>query len=125
MCARHPETIVVIDHLARIGARGNFPKPEIEALCALAARPRVHVKVSAFHALGRKAPPYLDLAPLIRRVVADFGASRLMWGTDSPFAVANGNTYAAAFALIQDRLDLSASDRNELLRHTAERIFFR
>jgi len=48
-----------------------------------------------------------------------------MWGKDSPFAVLNGNTYAAAFELVHDRLGfLSAEDRDWLLGRTAERMFF-
>ena len=125
MCARHPETTVVIDHLCRIGVSGSFEEADIRALCALGARKQVHVKVSGFHALGGKAPPYLDLRPLIRRVYDAYGASRLMWGTDAPSQVINGNSYQAAFALVNERLDfLSKSDRDWILRGTAERIFF-
>ncbi|MEY4940190.1 MAG: hypothetical protein RIQ93_1925 [Verrucomicrobiota bacterium] len=125
MARRHPETPVVIDHLGRIGADGQFREADINALCGLAQQRQVKVKVSAFHALGNRQPPYLDLVPLIRRVFEAYGPQRLMWGTDSPFQVNQGNTYAASFGLIRDRLDfLSASDREWLLRRTAEETFF-
>ena len=45
---------------------------------------RCCVKVGAFYALGKKTPPYLDLAPLIRRVVQAFGAEPLHVGERLP-----------------------------------------
>ena len=79
------------------------------------------VKVGAFYALGKKTPPYLDLAPLIRRVVQAFGAERCMWESDCPFQVVR-DRYADSVALVRDRLDfLSPDDRDWLLRRTAER----
>jgi predicted TIM-barrel fold metal-dependent hydrolase len=125
MARRHPDTPVVIDHLCRIGFDGQFHEADLKALCGLARQRQIKVKVSAFHALGRKQPPYLDLAPLIRRVFEAFGPQRLMWGTDSPFQVVKGNTYAASFGLIHDRLDfLSDSDRDWMLCRSAEETFF-
>ena len=68
MCRRFPETTVIIDHLGRIGAGpdGAIRDADVDALCALAKHAKVYVKVGAFYALGKKTPPYLDLAPLIR-----------------------------------------------------------
>jgi predicted TIM-barrel fold metal-dependent hydrolase len=124
MCERFPETPVIIDHLARIGARGPIAEADVEALCRMARHPKVMVKVSAFYALGEKRPPYLDLAPLIRRVRDAFGAERLMWASDCPYQV-QGATYEDGIALVRDRLDfLSSGEREEILRKTAERFFF-
>ncbi|HZT33459.1 MAG TPA: amidohydrolase family protein [Bryobacteraceae bacterium] len=125
MCARHPETPVVIDHLARIGADGQIRDAAVRQLCDLARHTQVHVKVSAFYALGKKQYPYTDLAGLIQRVLEAYGPERLMWATDCPFQVQNGHTYAGSLELVRDRLDfLSAHDREWLLRGTAARVFF-
>ena len=125
MCARHPDTPVVIDHLGRIGADGLIRDGDVRQLCDLARHRQLHVKVSAFYALGKKQYPYLDLAPMIRRLVDAYGVERLMWASDSPFQVQNGNTYAGSIELVRDRLEfLSASDREWLLRKSAERVFF-
>jgi predicted TIM-barrel fold metal-dependent hydrolase len=125
MCEQHPNTPVVIDHLARIGAHGHFRESDMYSLCSLARHANVHVKVSAFYALGKKQPPYLDLVPLIRRVFDAFGPRRLMWGSDSPYQLAGTNTYRESITLVRDRLDfLTSEDREELLRGTAERVFF-
>jgi predicted TIM-barrel fold metal-dependent hydrolase len=125
MCARHPDTPVVIDHFARVGVDGTIREEELAALCGLAKHRKTHVKTSAFYALGKKAAPYLDLGPMIRRVLDAFGPERLMWASDAPFQVVGGHAYAPSVELIRDRLDfLSESDRLWLLRGTAERVFF-
>src|SRR5260370_41935634 len=50
MCAKFPDTPVVIDHMARIGASSEIRQADGRALCALARQRNVHVKVSAFYA---------------------------------------------------------------------------
>ena len=125
MCAKFPRTRVVIDHFARIGTGGTFPDAEVAQLCALAKFPHVHVKASAFYAFGQKRAPYLDFGPMIRRLRDTFGPQRLMWATDCPYQVQRGHTYADSVALIRDRLDfLSPTDRDWMLRGTAEKVFF-
>lgn len=124
MCTRFPKTPVVIDHMARIGVDGELRDRDIGALCHLARHPEVRVKVSAFYALGRKQPPYLDLAPMIRRLRDAFGAERLMWGTDCPYQV-EVQTYADSLRLVCEGLDfLSGEERDWLLRRTASGLFF-
>jgi len=116
---------VVLDHFARVGISGEIVESELDALCALAKFPQVHVKVSAFYALGRKAAPYSDLGPMIRRVLDAFGRERLMWASDSPFQVQSPHTYLDSIELIRSRLDfLTAEDKAWLLRRTAEKVFF-
>ena len=76
-------------------------------------------------ALGKKTPPYLDMAPLVRRLHDAYGRERLMRASDCPFQVQEGHTYANSIALIRDRLDfLTSEDKNWMLRKTAEKVFF-
>ena len=125
MCTKHPDTTVVIDHLARIGGDGSIRDADVRLLCGLAKHKKVKVKVSAFYALGRKQAPYKDLAPLIRRVFEDYGPRRLMWASDCPFQVANGHRYAPSIDLIRDGLPfLSQEDREWILARTAASVFF-
>jgi predicted TIM-barrel fold metal-dependent hydrolase len=126
MCRRFPETRVIIDHLGRIGVGpdGAIRDADVDALCALAGHANVFVKVGAFYALGKKTPPYLDLAPLIRRIVQAFGARRCLWESDCPFQV-DKHRYVDSLGLIRDRLDfLSKDDREWLLFRTAEHLFW-
>ncbi len=125
MCRKFPETPVIIDHLCRIGLHGPVGDKDVDALCALAKYPRVMVKVGAFYALGKKQPPYTDLAPLIERVVKAFGARRCMWESDCPFQVVK-QRYQDSIDLIRKRLTfLTDLDKEWLLRRTAEDFFFK
>ena len=126
MCRAFPRTPVVIDHFARIGMRGAIDQAQLDSLRGLAEFPNVAVKTSAFYALGRKTPPYDDLADMIRSLRDAYGAERLMWATDCPYQLAEGQGYGPSIALIRDRLDfLTAAERQAILRDTATRIFFR
>ena len=125
LCAKFPDTTVVVDHFARVGISGRVEPRSLDELCRLARYPNTHVKTSAFYALGEKQPPYLDLIPMVRRVVEAFGPERLMWASDCPFQVQGTHRYEASIALIRDRADfLSESDRRWMLRGTAEKVFF-
>jgi len=124
MCTRYPDTPVIIDHICRIGVGGKIDQAEVDTLCGLSRHKRVMLKVGAFYALGKRKAPYDDLLPLIRRVVEAYGPGRCMWETDCPFQVVNG-TYEASVALIRDRCEfLTTSEREQILRKTAERFFF-
>jgi predicted TIM-barrel fold metal-dependent hydrolase len=125
MCRKFPDTPVVIDHFARIGVDGVIRGDDLKRLADLSRHKHVAVKVSAFYALGAKKAPYYDLSPMIRRLLDAYGPQRLMWATDCPYQVQGDHTYAGSIELIRNRLDyLSATDRNWLLRGTAERVFF-
>lgn len=124
MCERYPDTNIVIDHFCRIGITGTILDSAVEALAAMARFPKVNVKVSAFYALGQKKPPHTDLEPMTRRLHQAFGANRLMWASDCPFAVDN-EKFRDAISLIRDGCSwLSDQDRAHLLTKTAERVFF-
>jgi predicted TIM-barrel fold metal-dependent hydrolase len=125
MCRKFTDTPVIIDHLCRIGVDGTIRDKDVDALCAMARHKRVMVKVGAFYALGKKAPPYTDLAPMIEKVVKAFGARRCMWESDCPFQVVD-HEYLNSFNLVKKRLPfLTDEDRDWLLRRTAEEFFFK
>ena len=126
MCRRFPETPVIIDHFCLIGKQADRVEEETRALCRMARHPRVMLKLGAFYALGKKQPPYLDMLPLIRRLVDAFDPHRCMWESDAPLQTRNGHTIEAAVAVIRDHADfLSSSDKQQILAGTAERLFFR
>jgi Amidohydrolase len=98
---------------------------DVEALCALAKHPKISAKIGAFYALGKKTPRYLDLVPLIKRVVQAFSPKRCMWESDCPFQIVK-DRYTDSLALVRDHLDfLPNDDRDWLLFRTAERILFK
>ncbi len=125
LCTKYPDTRVVIDHFARIGMAGPIEAAQIKTLTDLAKHRHVHVKVSAYYALGEKKPPHTELILMIRQLIAAYGVERLMWGSDSPYQIVKPNTYGDSLKLLTTHCDfLSAKDREQLLRETAERLFF-
>ncbi|MFO1019928.1 MAG: amidohydrolase family protein [Planctomycetales bacterium] len=124
MCEEFPETPVVVDHLSRIGVGNNIQDSDVKLLTDLAKHKNTTVKLSAFYALGKAKPPYLDLEPMIRKVYDAYGPERLMWATDCPYQVVS-QTYKQSIDLIESGLTfLSAADKEWILRKTAERVFF-
>lgn len=125
MCQANPGTTVVIDHFARIGVDGIPGEKEVQQLCRLARHKKTFVKLSAYYALGKKQPPHLELAPMIRQVLDAYGPERCMWASDAPYQIQKGNSYQASIDLIKDKLDfLSAGDKELLLGKTAEKVYF-
>ena len=126
MCAKYPDTPVIIDHLARIGAKGApITDEQVNELCALAQHKNILMKVGAFYALGTATPPYTDLLPMIERVVDAYGPDRCMWESDCPFQVQDPHKYDDSVALIRDHAEfLSPSDKEKILVTTAEKFFF-
>ena len=130
MCRRFPETPIILDHLCGVRIRDDvWPEYEIRALCRMARYPRIMVKLGPFQALGDGKAPYLDLLPLIERVVDAFGPERVMWESDSggPVQMKKPNRdFAASIALIRDHADfLSPGDKEQILVKTAEDFFFK
>lgn len=126
MCKRYPECPVIVDHFCLIGRKGRFVEEEIRALCRLARHRRVLVKLGAFYGLGAKQPPYLDMLPLIRRVVECFGPERCMWESDAPLQAKPPHTFHDAVAVIGEHADfLSPADKEQILVKTAEDFFFK
>ena len=84
-----------------------------------------YVKISAFYALGKKAPPYTDLGPMIKQLRDAYGSGRLMWASDCPYQVQGDHSYSASVDLITKKLDfLSAEEIENMMRGTAEGLFF-
>lgn len=125
MCAKYPDTSVVIDHFARVGVDGVIHDQDLRSLSALARHRKVKVKASAFYALGKKKAPYTDLRPLFRNVFEHFGPRRMMWASDCPFQLQDGHQYTPSIAFVREQLPfLSAEDREWVLSRTAQSVFF-
>lgn len=125
MCDEFPDTPVVIDHMCRIGVSGTIEEEEAKLLCSLSRHKNTTVKVSAFYALGKKKPPYLDLVPLIHRLYDAYGPDRLMWATDCPFQVVDHSYQDSIDLILKGAEFLTADEKDAILRRTAERVYFR
>jgi L-fuconolactonase len=116
----NPELTVVIDHMADC----PLDRPdELRLLLDLARYPRVLVKISDMWVLSRQAYPYADAQQLVKRLMENFGAQRLMWATNWPVSLQQLQ-YEKIVALYRDRLDfLSAEEHKEILSGTVERVW--
>ncbi len=120
LCAKHPDTVVVIDHMGTV--KSDQPERMAELL-ALAKRANVYVKISGFNKFD--LPPYAKLSGQIGQIIDAFGVDRLMWGSDLPVLEAEvPHRLSASLDLIRTGLGLSEGDQDALLRGTAEKLFF-
>jgi predicted TIM-barrel fold metal-dependent hydrolase len=82
----HPDLTFVIDHLGLpqppTRVRDEPPFKRLGELLALAQHPNVLVKFIGGPAYSDERYPFADIWPPLRRVIDEFGASRLMWGSD-------------------------------------------
>ena len=76
-----PETVVVIDHLAEqhMGDAAEFAD-----VLDLARFDNVYMKLSGLSHFARDEPFYESARPFTRRVIAEFGAQRMVWGAGTP-----------------------------------------
>lgn len=130
MCRRFPAAPIILDHVCGVRIKeGVFPAADLEALCRMAEFENVMVKLGPFQALGDGEAPYLDLLPLIRRIVGTFGAERCMWESDSggPIVMKDPHgDYVASIELIAKHADfLNVAEKEQVLYKTAEDFFFR
>ena len=108
--------------MTRIGELRPINDEHIAQLEKIAALPNTYVKISRLHALG-EGPPHNDLIPLIQRIINAFGLERCMWGSDSPYQVYK-ETLEDSLSVVRDKLGLSNSDRDQILKGTAEHLFW-
>jgi L-fuconolactonase len=115
-----PDLQVVIDHMADCPV-GDAEK--LAMLLALAKYPKVFVKVSHMWSLSREAYPYADAMEMVKRLLAVFGAKRLMAGTDWPISLPK-QSYAQTVALYREHMGfLLAEERAQLLSKTVQEVW--
>ena len=129
----HPKAVpVVIDHWgfprespgAPAAPGLAFDEAAWEALLKLGRdHATVYVKLSALFRVSREGPPYADLKPRFAALVDAYGADRLMWGSDFPFAQLSGGQGASLDAVAGFCADLPAGQRAAILGGTARALF--
>lgn len=76
-----PGTKVLIDHLAEphLGSGVEFAH-----VLDLAGFPDVYMKLSGLNHFAEDAPLYISALPFTKRVIQEFGADQLVWGSGTP-----------------------------------------
>lgn len=79
--ADHPETVVLIDHLAEPHKGDPI---EFANILDLAQFDHVYMKLSGLNHFKKDAPLYESAKPFTKRVIEAFGPDRMVWGSGSP-----------------------------------------
>lgn len=81
---RYPDLPVVVDHAAKPFIRDAIIDPWRADMAAVAARKRTMCKISGLVTEAARDWAERDLQPYVGHLLACFGPSRLMWGSDWP-----------------------------------------
>lgn len=126
LAQRHESLAIVLDHLGKPPI--DDPDPAAFArwrddLAALAALPRVSVKLSGLPAETTQEPTADLLGPWLRAVVDLFGPSRCMLGSDYPVSIRGGAPRSEWFELVRNAVQLSSGEWDEVREGTARRVY--
>nr|GMD50997.1 2-pyrone-4,6-dicarbaxylate hydrolase-like isoform X3 [Ipomoea batatas] len=126
LCTEFPSTVVLLDHVAFCKPPVNEKENQLfSAFLKLSRFPQVYVKFSALFRVSRNPYPYEDLSPVVSQVVSNYGANRVMWGSDFPFIVEEcgyKEAKEAVYSLAQ-KAQLSSSDVEWIMGKTALQVF--
>jgi predicted TIM-barrel fold metal-dependent hydrolase len=117
---RFPKLRVILDHLARPVQEDGPPYRGADSLWGLAAFPQVYLKVTERNLVGARSGQATPES-FFGRLVADFGASRIAWGSNYP---ASERSLPDLVRLAQDTLAfLPDSDRESIFSGTAQVLY--
>jgi L-fuconolactonase len=116
----NPELTVVIDHMADC----PLDRPDLlKLLLNLARYPKVFVKISDMWVLSKQPYPFADAAEQVKRLLAEFGAKRLMWATNWPVSLQQ-LSYQRIVELYRDHFGfVSREEHEEILSGTVQRVW--
>jgi predicted TIM-barrel fold metal-dependent hydrolase len=116
----NPELTVVIDHMADC----PLDRPDLlKLLLDLARYPKVFVKISDMWVLSKQPYPFADAQQQVKRLLAEFGAQRIMWATNWPVSLQQ-LPYNRIVDLYRDHLGVgSRKEHEEILSGTVQRVW--
>jgi L-fuconolactonase len=121
---QHPDIRFVLDHAAKPPVASGEREPWAPSIATLAAQPNVFCKLSGLVTEARwDGWTVEDIRPYAEHVLAVFGPSRVLWGSDWPVCELAGS-YARVREVADKLLDgLSAEERADVLGGTAMRVY--
>jgi L-fuconolactonase len=130
LAERHPKLTVVLDHVGcppiaaqRAGDREAWARWSA-LLGAVAQLPNVVAKLSGLATRAGSGWRPEHLRPSVERALEVFGPDRLMLGSDWPYALLEGDSYAQVWHGLRTTVDgLSDADRALVLGGTATRVY--
>jgi L-fuconolactonase len=125
LIARHPDTLVVIDHLGLQQTDiTDYSEvwDDLPKVLELAKMPNVRIKLSGAGTMSPQPYPFDDLWDPMLRIIDAYGVDRCMWGTDWTRAV-KSLTYQQGVDLFRNTDRLSDSERAMLMGGATERTY--
>jgi L-fuconolactonase len=120
LAKRFPSVPIIIDHFARPDVSDGPPYAKAAPLMSLAGLQNVYLKLTPV-ALDRLRQAKADAHAFLAKVVAEFGATRIAWGSNWPNSPGTLKEHvAAAKAALAP---LSEVDRDAILGGTALRLY--
>jgi L-fuconolactonase len=120
LAKRFPKVPIIVDHFARPDVSGGPPYAAAAPLMSLAPLSNVYLKLTPV-ALGRVQQAKADVHGFLAKVVTEFGASRIAWGSNWPNSPGTLKEHvAAAKAALAS---LTEADRDAILGGTALRLY--
>ncbi len=120
MAERFPDVRILLDHCARPALEDGPPYAAAASLLALARLPNIYLKLTPrifAEARRGKATP----ETFFPRLVAEFGAARLAWGSNYP---SSEGTLPALLKTARESLaSLPQADRNWIFAKTAQTLY--
>ena len=126
LARRHPNTLMVIDHLG-IPQPPEPPPPDepwadLPEVLSLAALDNVVIKISGAGTLSHESFPYPDIWEPLRQIFDAYGLDRCLWGTDWTRATRLLN-YEQGVEAFRVTDQLSDAEREVLMGGTLQRVY--
>lgn len=123
LAAAFPDLQIVIDHLAKPAVAEQQWEPWASLLTAAAQAPNVTAKISGLDTAAGPGYAAADVEPYVQHALAQFGADRLMFGSDWPISTLAGG-YTRWWDVIAEVLaPLPLAERSAIYGRTAARVY--
>ena len=120
LATRFPRVPVLVDHFARPDTSGGPPYAAAAPLFSMAKLPNIYLKYTT-PGLERLEKSKTDAAAFMTRLVAEFGADRIAWGSNWPN---NPGTMADHLRMAKAAIaGLSQADQDAILGGTALKLY--
>ena len=113
---------LLFDHCGRPDPRAGVGRPGFEALLALAATGRAHVKLSGLGKCSALPYPHSDAWPFVRALLDAYTPQGLLWASDWPFLRPSARIDYGTVQTLFERLVPDPADRRAILWDTPRRL---
>lgn len=114
---------ILVDHHGRPDVSKGIGGKGFDALLRMAGSGRCTVKLSGYDKFSHDALPFADAQPFTQALLAAFGPSHCLWGSDWPHLRATRRLDYGPLLRVFERSVPLAQDRNAILWETPRRLF--